>query len=325
MELSITDLADRIRSEADAYGFLEQLRWDGKPVCPHCASERPPYFLKPRNGSTRKTTRGTASERRVWKCAACRKQFSALTGTIFHGSHVSVRTWLFVVFEMCASKNGVAAREIERKYKLTPKTAWYMTHRIREAMKKQPLAGLLTGRVVSDETWYGGKPSNRHGHDPKKKDARMQPGHTDKTTIQSLVSRETGEVRSRVVPDVTGDNLRHALATHTDPARTHLQTDQHAAYRPIAGELGFGSHATVDHSKGEYVRGDVSTNAAEGFFSQLKRSLDGTHHHVSREHLPRYLAEFDFRYSTRFLSDSERMRRTMGHVAGRRLTYRETR
>jgi transposase-like protein len=322
MELSIPALADRIASEADAYEFLEELRWDGKPVCPHCGeSERRPYFLKPANGSTRKTRTGSVSERRVWKCAACRKQFSVLTGTIFHGSKIPVRTWLFVVFEMCASKNGVAAREIERKYGMQPKSAWQMLHRIREAMKKQPLAGLLTGRVVSDETFYGGKPSNRHGHDPSK---HVQ-GTTDKTPIQALVSRETGEVRSRVVPDVTGENLRAALATHTDPKRTHLHTDSHMPYRRLASELGFASHETVDHSRLEYVRGDVTTNHAEGYFSQLKRSLDGTHHHVSREHLSRYLGEFDFRYSTCKVSDTERMRRTMGQVAGRRLTYRETR
>src|SRR3954451_939240 len=267
MELSIPKLATTIRTEADAYLFLEELRWDGKPVCPHCGeSNRKPYFLKPANGSTRKTTRGTASERRVWKCASCRKQFSVLTGTIFHGSHVQVRTWLFVVFEMCASKNGVSAREIERKYDLTPKTAWHMLHRIREAMKKQPLAGLLTGRVVSDETYYGGKPRNRHGHDPERDDARRVGGwRTDKTPIQSLVSRETGEVRSRVVPDVTGENLRAALATHTDPRRTHLQTDSHPAYRRLASDMGFASHGPVDHNRGEYVRGDVTTNPAEGY------------------------------------------------------------
>jgi transposase-like protein len=321
MELSIPALATKLRTEADAYAFLEGLRWDGQPVCPHCGErDRKPYFLKPRNGTSRATRTGTASERRVWKCAACRKQFSVLTGTIFHGSKIPVRTWLFVVFEMCSSKNGVSAREIERKYDLTPKSAWYMTHRIREAMKKRPLADLLTGRVVSDETWYGGKPSNRHGHDPKRDDARR--GGSDKTTIQSLVSRETGEVRSRVVPDVTGENLRHALATHIDPKLTELHTDQHPAYRRLADELGFAGHSTVDHSKGEYVSGDVTTNHAEGYFSQLKRSLDGTHHHVSREHLPRYLAEFDYRYSTRKLSDTERMRQTLGQVAGRRLTYR---
>lgn len=321
MEFSIPALADRIRTEADAYEFLEDLRWNGEPVCPHCRSERKPYFLKPQNGSTRKTRTGSASARRVWKCAECRRQFSVLTGTIFHGTKIPVRTWVFVVFEMCASKNGVSAREIERKYELTAKSAWFALHRIREAMKKEPLAGLMTGRVISDETWYGGKPSNRHGHDPSK---RMQ-GQTDKTPIHSLVSCETGEVRSRVVPDVTGENLRHALATHTDPRRTYLETDMQLPYRRLAGELRFAGHKTVDHSKGEYVKDGATTNHAEGYFSQLKRSLDGTHHHVSREHLPRYLAEFDYRFSTRKLSDSARAADVLRRVGGKRLTYRETR
>ena len=323
MEFSIPALADRIRSEADAYEFLEDLRWDGEPVCPHCDSDREPYFLKPRNGGSRKTRTGTTSERRVWKCGDCRKQFSVLTDTVFHGTKIPVRTWVFVIFEMCASKNGVSAREIERKYDLTAKSAWYMLHRLREAMKQEPLAGLLTGRVVSDETFYGGKPANRHGHDPKKHDARF--GGTDKTPIQSLVSRETGEVRSRVVPDITGKNLHAALAAHTDPERTHLHTDAHPAYPRLAVGLGFASHSSVDHGKREYVRGDVTTNHAEGYFSQLKRSLDGTHHHVSREHLPRYLAEFDYRYSTRRMSDGQRVSALAQRVGGRRLTYRETR
>ena len=124
---------------------------------------------------------------------------------------------------------------------------------------------------------------------------------------------------------MTGENLRHALATHTDPSRTHLQTDSAPAYRKLAAELGFASHESVDHAGLEYVRGDVTTKHAEGYFSQLKRSLDGTHHHVSREHLGRYLSEFDSRYSTRFLSDTDRMRRTIGQAAGRRLMYRHAR
>jgi transposase-like protein len=222
---------------------------------------------------------------------------------------------------MCSSKNGVSAREIERKYELTAKSAWFALHRIREAMKREPMAGLLTGRVVSDETWFGGEPRNRHGHTYGKGGQ----GRTDKTPIQALVSRETGEVRSRALPDVTGDNLRHVLETDTDPAETYLQTDQLPAYRRISGELGFAGHSTVDHSEGEYVRDGVSTNAAEGYFSQLKRSLDGTHHHVSRAHLPRYLAEFDYRFSTRFMSDGQRVAKTLGQVGGRRLSYRETR
>src|SRR3954452_12747183 len=147
-DLSILKLSEKLRTEADAYLFLEQLRWGDKPVCPHCGSVRKPYFLTPKNGESRKTRTGADSQRRVWKCAECRKQFSVLTGTIFHGSKIPVRIWIFVIFEMCSSKNGVAAREIERKYQVTPKSAWFMLHRIREATKRDPLAGLLSGRII---------------------------------------------------------------------------------------------------------------------------------------------------------------------------------
>jgi transposase-like protein len=320
MKVSIPQLATLLQSEADAYKFLEDLRWPtGKPVCPHCGVVDEHYFLTPKDGSSRKTTRGQRSQRRVWKCRACRKQFSVLTGTIFHGTKISVRTWLFVVFEMCASKNGVSAREIERKYELTPKTAWFMCHRIREAMKREPMSSLLAGRVVADETWFGGKPSNRHKSKQTKKDHRF--GGTEKTPIVALVSRETGEVRSRALTKVDGTTLRSVLMAETDPASTHLHTDSLNAYKRIASN--FAGHSTVDHSAGEYVRGDVSTNQAETYFSQLKRSIDGTHHHVSIEHLPRYLAEFDFRYSTCKSTDTERMSKLVGQVHGRRLTYRQ--
>src|SRR5579862_875541 len=132
-KLSFLKLADQLRSEADAYRYLEGLRWGDRPVCPHCGSVRKPYFLNPENGESRKTRTGAASQRRVWKCADCRKQFSVLTGTIFHGTKIPVRIWVLVIFEMAASKNGISAREIERKHDLTPKTAWFMCHRIREA------------------------------------------------------------------------------------------------------------------------------------------------------------------------------------------------
>ncbi|MFI4985384.1 MAG: IS1595 family transposase [Solirubrobacterales bacterium] len=226
--INVLKLADELRTEADAYLYLERTRWGDQPVCPHCGSAKAPYFLKPSNGKSRKTTRGPASERRVWKCSesGCRRQFSVLTGTIMHGSKIPVRTWIFVIFEMVASKNGVAAREIERKYGLASKTAWHMMHRIREAMKRDPLAGLLSGRVVADETWYGGKPSNRHGHDSR----GSRKGQHDRTPIMSLVSRETGEVRSQVIPNVKGSTLREVLHTHTDPSRTHLQTDLLPSY-----------------------------------------------------------------------------------------------
>lgn len=316
--LSLIKLADQLRTEADAYKYLEALRWGDQPSCPHCGSVRQPYFLKPSNGSSRKTRTGSASQRRVWKCADCRKQFSVLTGTLLHGSKIPVRTWVLVMFEMATNKNGMSAREIERKYDITAEAAWFMAHRLREAMKRDPVAGLLTGRVVADETWYGGKPSNRHGHDPKQ---HVQGGNwaSEKATIMSLVSRETGEVRSRVIPNVKPGNLRSVLLEQTDPTATHLHTDTSAQYRSLGRE--FAQHSAVNHMQREYVRGDVSTNQAESYFAQLKRSLDGTHHHVSRVHLHRYVTEFDFRWTTCKLADSERMAKIIAGTTGRRLTY----
>jgi transposase-like protein len=283
-KITLLSLADRLRTEGDAYRVLEEMRWGDTPICPHCGSVRKHYFLTPKNGASRKTRTGSASERRVWKCADCRKQFSATTDTIFHGSKVPLRIWLLVIFDACTAKNGISAREVERKYGVTPRTAWHLMHRLREAMKREPIAALLSGRVIADETWYGGTPKNRHGHKRAKKD-RLQ-GQTDKTPILALVSRETGEVRSQAVPNVTAATLQPAIQANVNTRRTHLHTDSGMQYRKLAEP--FAAHSTVDHRAGEYVRQDVTTNHAETYFSQLKRSLDGTFHHVSREHLGRY-------------------------------------
>ncbi|MBW3537068.1 MAG: IS1595 family transposase [Actinobacteria bacterium] len=333
MKLNVATIAQQVPDEASAYKLLEELRWGTTPVCPHCGSDRRAYFLNPSNGSDRATRTGSRSQRRVWRCADCRKQFSVLTGTIFHGTKIPVRTWLLVVFEMCASKNGVSAREIERKYGLTAKSAWFMTHRIREAMKREPLAGLLRGTVSADETYIGGSEQNRHKDKrviQTNEPVQIVPGHrtdgwrADKVKVLSLIEEGSGEVRSVVVPDVTGATLRKAIAEQVDMSQTVLQTDELKSYYVLRPELA--GHETVNHSEDEYVRYEdgrvITTNRVEGYFSQLKRSLDGTHHHVSVEHLPRYLAEFDFRYSTRKISDGQRMERVMGQVAGRRLTYR---
>lgn len=314
-ELSIPQIANKVRTEADAYLMLEGLRWADGVVCPHCASVAAHYFLKPANGTSRATRTGAKSERRVWKCKDCRRQFSVLTGTIFQGTKISIRTWLFVIFEMCASKNGVSAREIERKYDLTAKSAWFLTQRIREAMKREPLAGLLSGTIVADETFIGGKPGNMH------RSKRPTWGHTNpKTAVLSLISQETGEVRSHVVPDVTGASLAKVIDANVNVTDSTLYTDESRSYVGLGPR--FAAHETVNHSEWEYVRGVVTSNAAEGYFSQLKRSLDGTHHHVSTVHLPRYLAEFDFRYTHRETTDSARMRTVIDGSAGRRLTYR---
>lgn len=177
--LSIPALVAQIPTEANAYLLLENLRWNGHPVCPHCGLLDGAWYIRPLNGVSRRTRTGTPSQRRVWKCGGCRKQFSVLTGTIFQGSKIPVRTWLMVVFEMCAAKNGISAREVERKYDLTAKTAWFMLHRIREAMKRDPLASLLSGTVASDERWIGGAPANRHRDEVKERFAEAERKHRE--------------------------------------------------------------------------------------------------------------------------------------------------
>lgn len=162
MKLTLKYLADHAEDEHDAYLLLERLRWKGTPVCSRCGHDKA-YFLSPKGG-TRGTGKpkadGTRTQtvRRTWKCAKCRKQFSVLTGTILHGTKVSLRTWLTVMVQMSSAKNGISAREVERVHGVTPDTAWFMLHRLRESMKRDPLAGLLAGQIVADERWIGGKP-----------------------------------------------------------------------------------------------------------------------------------------------------------------------
>ena len=241
--MTLKNLADQVVDEADAYRLLEELRWHGTPVCPHCGNEKA-YFLNPKNG-----TRGTGvpkadgkrtqSVRRVWKCAKCRKQFSVLTGTIFHGTKVPLRTWLFVMVQMSASKNGISAREVERMHGVTPETAWFMLQRLREAMKREPLAEMLTGTIVSDETYIGDKPKNKHRQGKQGDRPGSSKGHAGlpkhKTPVLSLVHKETGEVRSVVVPDVTGATLRKAIAKQVDITGSHLQTDGAGGIRCSVG------------------------------------------------------------------------------------------
>jgi len=235
-----------------------------------------------------------------------------------HGSHVPVRTWVLIIFEMVSNKNGLAAREVERKYGLSPKSAWFVLHRIREAMMREPAASLFSGVVVADETWIGGDPKNMHADKRAERAAKGE--WSNKTPVVSLIDTTTGEVRSQVVADVSGKTLRKVIREHVEMAQTTLHTDGAHAYKGIGKDMA--GHESVDHSVGEYVRAGVTTNKAENYFSQLKRSIDGTHHHVSVEHLPRYLAEFDFRYTTRKSTDTERVQMLSRKVSGKRVSYK---
>lgn len=319
VKLTLAEIRRRVESEGDAYKLLEDLRWKNGPVCPHCGHDKA-YFLKPANGVSRASgPKRFMSQRRVWKCAKCRKQFSVLTGTIFQGTKVSIEVWLMVMVQMCSAKNGISAREIERMHGLTPETAWFVLHRLREAMKRDPLVSALRGTVVvADETWIGGEPKNMHAN----KRPKRGKGYSDQTPVLSLVSvgLDSNEVRSQVIPDVRGSTLRKAIANETVLPEITLFTDSHKGYTALTPQVA--RHVAVNHSTGEYVKRGAGTNWAENYFSQLKRSIDGTYHHVSREHLPRYLDEFDFRYSTCKMTDGDRLQKMVDQAQGRRLTYR---
>jgi transposase-like protein len=319
--VTLGKVAGVFADEGAAWEFFETLRWpDGKAICAHCGSQDVLY-LKPRNGG-RTTRTGAITQRRVWRCRECKRQFSAIVGTIFEGSKIPLGKWMMAVYLFCSAKNGVSAHELHRDLGITYKSAWYMTQRIREAMAHSPAGSLLGTTVVIDEAYIGGKPANRHAKDRKNDTGYGRGRGSDKAAVVSMVDADTGEVRSAVVADVTGGTMMRLLADNTDRAMTTIHTDAFQTYKQAA--IHMAGHHSVDHSAGEYVsEKSLGTNKAENFFSQLKRSLDGTHHNVSREHLQRYVREFDYRATTRKVTDGMRMADVVGRSYGQTLSYAE--
>ena len=318
--MSLATVASKFADESAAWEYVELLRWDGTPACPRCDSLNVRY-VNPMGNDLRSTRTGTKTFRRVWKCRTCKRQFSVLIGTIFEGTKIPLRKWLMAIYFMSAGKNGVAALELQRHLGITYKSAWFMVHRIREAMANVGTSGMF-GTIVADETWVGGKPINRHANrkvEPVRVTSRPNQS-SDKTPVMTMINPDTDTARSTVVPNVMGATLRKVISDHVNVATTHLMTDEALSYKSIGSE--FASHRTVNHFKGEYVRGEVTTNSAESFFSQMKRSIDGTHHGVSSEHLQRYAREFDFRYGHRKVSDGERATSMVLRGNGASLSYR---
>lgn len=283
--------------EEKARKHLEKLRWPKGAFCPHCGESEKITKLK-----------GKGHRPGLHQCNGCRQHFTVTVGTLFERSHIPLHKWLLAFHLMSASKKGISSHQLHRMLGVTYKTAWFMTHRIREAMKTDH-NGLLgsNGPVEADETFIGTKPG-----------AKKRRGYAHKNVVLSLVERN-GEVRSFHVPSVTAKTLKPFLKDNIMP-EAHLMTDDAGQYRLIGPD--FAKHDVVTHSTGEYVNGESHTNTVEGFFSILKRGLIGTFHHVSAQHLQRYVTEFDFRYNHRKVTDSERAESALKGITGKRLTYR---
>lgn len=313
--MNLNDIAKNYNSEDQAREFLEKQRWPNGAVCPHCGVEGESYRLKPKAEGKTHVRPG------VWKCGACRKQFTVKVGTIFEDSHIPLSTWLKAIHLLCASKKGMSSHQLHRMLGVTYKSAWFMSHRIRYAMAQEPLSSKLRklrGTVEVDETYVGGKQyRGPRGH--------LVPVKSNKAAVVALVERG-GDVRSYHHHEmVTGRTLKQVIRENVSP-EAHLMTDDFAAYQGLGKE--FGKHSTIRHKWGVYARkeGDViiSTNTIEGYFSILKRGINGVYHHVGKQHLHRYLSEFDFRYNSRHATDGARSLLAIKRVDGKRLMLRDS-
>jgi transposase-like protein len=307
--------APHFHNEEAAYAYIEARVWPQGAVCPHCGG----YERIGKMGG--KSTRIGA-----YKCYQCRKPFTVKVGTIFEASHVPLRHWLQAMYLMAASKKGVSANQLHRTLGCTPKTAWFLAHRIREAMRDGSLAPFgSSGKVVeADETYYGpvANPTmTRTDGTPRK---FKNKGPANKRAIVALVERG-GRVRSFHVKHATKEAVTQ-IVTANVAKEAVLYTDESKLYGNAHAHVAL--HDSVRHSGGEYVRGDVHSNTVEGVFSIFKRGMRGIYQHCSEKHLHRYLAEFDFRYSNRValgVNDIERADILLAGVVGKRLTYRTAR
>jgi len=304
--------APHFHNEEAAYEFVEKRIWPNGPVCVHCGC----YERIGKMGG--KSTRiGT------YKCYDCRKPFTVKVGTIFEGSHIPLRLWLQGIFLIASSKKGISSNQLHRTLGITLKSAWFMSHRVREAMRSGDFTpfGSGGGIVEVDETFIG------HDKSIKPKGVKKGRGFHHKNKVLALVDRATGQARSMVVDDVKAATLAPLIRENV-AREARLMTDDASYYTKLGRE--FASHGYTKHMQGEYVSKidrQIHTNTIEGFFSVFKRGMKGVYQHCGHHHLNRYLAEFDFRYNNRIAlgcDDTERADRLLKGVVGRRLTYQTT-
>jgi len=304
-------LDNPIFHDADkARAYLEAQRWPNGPICPHCGNCDPEAIT---------ALKGKAHRPGVYQCAECRQQFTVTVGTVFERSKIALNKWLLATHLLCSSKKGMSAHQLHRMLGVTYKTAWFMAHRIREAMADDGTSGPLGGEgkiVEADETYFGSK---------EKVVARTKkgkPSHSSQRSVVSLVERG-GRVRTFHPERADANTVRDILVRNVTRDTT-LHTDESKLYTRVGQE--YAAHHTVKHSAGEYVRDKIiHSNTVENYFSIFKRGMRGVYQHCSEKHLHRYLAEFDFRYSNRAglkVSDTERTAKALAGIDGKRLTYR---
>jgi transposase-like protein len=297
------------QDEAAAFERLEAIVWKIGPVCPHCGCMGRIAAL---NGVKDKKGRERLG---LKKCYDCRKQFTVRVGTIFERSHVPLHVWFQAAYFMCSSKKGISSNQLHRTLGVTLQTAWFMSHRLREAMRTGSLApmGGAGGIVEADETFIG-----------RKEGSIKRRGHGHKNAVLSLVDRESGQVRSFHVDSVSAAELVPIVKANV-AKETAMMTDEWSGYFSLGNH--FASHESVSHKADEYVRGEVHTNTVEGYYSIFKRGMKGVYQHCGEKHLHRYVAEFDFRYNNRVrlgIGDEARTERMLNGIVGKRLTYRDS-
>jgi len=285
-------------TEEEARTFLEGIRWPEGPVCVHCGSKDVVVLNGGRPGLKR--------------CKECRKQFTVTVGTIFERSHVKLNDWVYAFSRMCASKKGISALQLSRELLCQYKTAWFICHRIRDAMNSEGgLLGSGGGDVEVDETYVGGK--------PRKGRPGVKGRGTHKAPVLALVERN-GNVRVRHISSVNAMNLKGSIFEFVDKS-ARIHTDEFPAYNRL--DRWYAAHTTVCHKRDEYIGPHgAGTNQVECFFALIKRGVYGNFHNVSKKHLQRYCDEFEFRWNYRKVSDGERVLAALSQVEGKRLYYR---
>ena len=298
-ELTLDNILTTFATDESARAFLETWLWPAGPVCPRCQGRDPIRVYR---------MMGKSARPGLHNCKDCRRQFTVTVGTIFEDSHIPIRKWIIAWYLLCASKKGVSSLQLQRTLGLgSYRTALFMTHRIRHALKDTVYPDKLGGTLEADETYVGGKARGKGR------------GYTgNKMPVFALLERD-GRVRAQPIPMVTAKTLKAALLENAETTAT-LNTDQLPAYRQ-AGQS-FAAHNVVNHSAGEYARGDATTNSAESFFALFKRGVHGTFHSISKQHLHLYLNEFSFRWDHRKVTDGERTVAALKKAPGKRLTYK---